>query len=325
MEYHQPDNRWDIFGFKNFEAYVQRAVVKGLFNPCVPKDIIEAFKMAEFMMAHAYYHYPLYHEAFSKVLRIIEMAVKFRCQQLNIPLEFIKKGKKSPDKKGLKMLMDDLLKVEPAKKLKQEFDVARSLRNTTMHPDRHIYSGAITKSYIKKAVSLLNILFLPEKVFTSFQQQLEVIQHSVGYLPKELLVLKSSERKYLLESVNFEAAVLVNDEWCYLLVGHPIMLNTLENLQNHSYLKPLAFFVNKISVSHRSIEALDENTNEIILVQLTDHPTNMKTYRDYLKALQSVTENDRLMYKHNKNHEVGEKENDFWYEKLWKVNNNIYT
>ncbi len=76
----------------------------------------------------------------------------------------------------------------------------------------------------------------------------------------------------------------------------------------------------KISVSHRSIKALDENTNEIILVQPTDHPTDLKTYRDYLKALQSATENERLMYKHNKSHEVGEKENDFWYEKLWKVN-----
>ena len=123
MEYHVPDNRWQIFGMDNFANYVEKAVVKGQFHPSVPADIVEAYKMAEYMMAHAYYHYPLYHEALSKVLRIIEMAVKFRCQQIKINLTQIakRKGKQEEGKRVLKHLMDDIAKAEPVKKLERQF------------------------------------------------------------------------------------------------------------------------------------------------------------------------------------------------------------
>ncbi|MGI8582549.1 MAG: hypothetical protein ACR2KX_10140, partial [Chitinophagaceae bacterium] len=57
MNYHIPDDRWQNFGFNNFKKYCDKEVVKGRFHPCVPKDITEAFIIAEYIMAHAYYHY----------------------------------------------------------------------------------------------------------------------------------------------------------------------------------------------------------------------------------------------------------------------------
>ena len=65
------------------------------------------------------------------MLRIIEMAVKRRCQQLNISLEAgtTKNGKTITRKKVLKELMTDIVSIEPGKMLQDQFEAARSLRN----------------------------------------------------------------------------------------------------------------------------------------------------------------------------------------------------
>jgi hypothetical protein len=319
MEYHKPDDRWDIFGIKSFEDYCENAIVKAKFHPDVPADINEAFAMAEYMMAHSYYHYPLYHEAFSKVLRIIEMAVKLRCTQLAIPLEQMNAKRKRIEKRVLKALMDDLIKAEPTKKLQSQFEVARSLRNSTMHPDRHIYSGAMTKNYIKQSITLLNTLFLPESVFIQFQNELSRAQRQLSLLHKAPFILEKADKRYLIEKASLEAAIQIGDQWFYLLAGHPVILNANENLSNHNYIKPLCLQIKNMSCIDDKLRAVHEEDNWEILLYSTRHRTNIETYEAYQRELGAVDENDREMYRHYMSHEIGEVENDFWYQKLWSV------
>jgi hypothetical protein len=319
MEYHTPDTRWAGFGFHSFDEYCNGLLVKGNFHNCVPKDIIEDYQIAEYMMAHAYYHYPFYHEALSKVLRIIEMAVKCRCKQLKIPLEHINQKSNREQKKVLKILMDDLVKAEPAKQLQQQFTVARSLRNTIMHPDRYVVTGAMSKGYIRQCITLLNTLFLPESKFIFLKEELEKTKLSLALFCKKLLVLEIAGNKFLLNGVSIEAAITINNEASYLMIGYPIMLNVRENLTAHTYVKTLFFFVRNIIPSDNKVEALDEYTNEKISIYATDHTINVSHFDAYLKALNEVDQKERTMYELNTAHEIQEAKNKFWYEKLWKI------
>jgi hypothetical protein len=319
IKYNQPDSLWENFGLQDHETYCKKVVVRGLFQPNVPKDVREAFIIAEYMMANAYYHAPLYHEAFSKVLRIIEMAIKLKCKQLNISLEYTKKAKKYTEKKVLKELMNDLILAEPEKKLANQFNVARTLRNLTMHPDHNVYSGAMTKNYIKQSVTLLNTLFTPENIFIDFEKHLGEIKQDLIANQKGLSILEYLGKRYLVERVDIKSAILINHEWHFLLVCYPIMLNAFENLKKQYYLKPLILNVSDINFCTGLIKAIETNKGVNVTIISTDQAENQRMYNDYLNDLQKVEDKEKLMYEYNTANEIGKREVDFWYEKLWKI------
>src|SRR5690554_2604864 len=87
MEYFEPDSRWKLYQVFSLEEYVEKFVVKCKFHKDVPADIQDAWQTVEYLLAHAYYHWPMYDEGFKKALLIVEMAVKLRAKELDIPLK----------------------------------------------------------------------------------------------------------------------------------------------------------------------------------------------------------------------------------------------
>ncbi|MEQ1747395.1 MAG: hypothetical protein ABMA02_18335, partial [Saprospiraceae bacterium] len=81
MSYHTPDFIWEAFGAPDFESYTHVFVVEGRFHKDVPEAVRESYTVAEHIMAHAYYHYPMYEEGLVKLLRTLEMGVRMRCEQ----------------------------------------------------------------------------------------------------------------------------------------------------------------------------------------------------------------------------------------------------
>jgi hypothetical protein len=59
MDYHEPDNTWTIW-VDNFDDFARRWVFKGRFHQDAPKDVVKSYRVAEYIMAHSRYHYPLY-------------------------------------------------------------------------------------------------------------------------------------------------------------------------------------------------------------------------------------------------------------------------
>src|SRR5687767_6120314 len=106
--YFEADLTWNTFGVISKEDYVSKFVFEGKFHSAVPQDIIDSFETAEYMMAHAYYHYKMYDEALKKMLAIFEMAVKLRCTEMGIELEVSSKKWKTK-KRRLFDLIDDLM------------------------------------------------------------------------------------------------------------------------------------------------------------------------------------------------------------------------
>lgn len=315
MEYHQPDSRWEIFGLPDFETYQQKLVVKGLFHPSVPKDVVEAYEIAEYMMAHAYYHYPLYEEAFSKLLRITEMAVKLRCTQLGIEL----KKSCSSFNKNFSTLINDLCKAEPEKDFKEGLDRLRRLRNSFMHPDKHTYSGSMAKGAIQSTVTLLNEMFIAGKIFKQLLQQQESVEKQIYNYRNGLFVLEYMDKRYLIEGIEINAAILVSDKWIYYLVAHPISINICEDMKKHSYSMPLLYFVTDLSSGDNCITANEVENNDPVKITITDHRDNLVTYQKFVCERQQAAENDKTIYDHYMKDTIARKENEFWYKWLWKI------
>ncbi len=315
MEYHQPDNRWEIFGLPDFETYRQKLVVKGLFHPSVPKDVVEAYEVAEYTMAHAYYHYPLYEEAFSKLLRITEMAVKLRCKQLGIEL----KSSGSSFNKTLSTLINELCIAEPDKDLKPGLNMTRNIRNMFMHPDRHTYSGAMCKGAIQSTITLLNEMFIPGPIFIPFLKRHEEIKEELIDYQKGLFVLEYQEKRYLIESVTIEAAILVTGKWIYYMATHPVTLNIGEQMKNHSYSMPLLYFVGDLSSEDNYISANEVENNIPIKITATDNTDDLVRYQKFISERQEATENDKAIYDLYMKDLITSKENEFWYKWLWRI------
>ena len=321
MEYHQPDTRWEIFGLPDFETYQQKLVVKGLFHPSVPKDVVEAYEVAEYIMAHAYYHYPLYEEAFSKLLRITEMAVKLRCTQLGISLATTKLNKKTqrPDKKRFSVLINELCKAEPEKDIKDGLDRLRRLRNSFMHPDSHTYSGSMAKGAIQSTVTLLNEMFIPGQIFKPFIHRQEEIKKEINNYKEGLFVLEYQHNRYLIEGVEINAAILVDGKWIYYLVAQPVTLNIGEQMKNHSYSMPLLYFVTDLSSGESCVSVNEVENNYPIKISTTNHTDNLEIYQRFITERGTVTKNDMEIYEHLMKDTIASKENEFWYRWLWKI------
>ena len=59
MEYFEPDSRWEaLYQVTSKEEYADKFVVKGKFHNAVPADIQDAWQTVEYILAHAYYHWP---------------------------------------------------------------------------------------------------------------------------------------------------------------------------------------------------------------------------------------------------------------------------
>ena len=97
--YFQPHTLWKVFGAKNRKEYLEKYVIEGRFHSAVPQDVVEAYITAEYIMAHAYYHWAMYDEAPNKIYRIFEMAVKLLAKEKEIPLTITTRRGKVKDKK----------------------------------------------------------------------------------------------------------------------------------------------------------------------------------------------------------------------------------
>lgn len=319
MEYHEPVILWEAMGMPDFDTYCQKSVVKGLFHPSVPKDVIDAYEVAEYMMAHAYYHWALYDEAFTKLLLITEMAVKFKCVQYGIPVETTnKKGNLVP--RNLETLIKEYCKEEPLKGIENDLLWLKGRRNNRMHPNSHTYSGAIANyNAIKFGVGILNKLFIPEQLLSSSPQKIESTNTAFAPFIAGLFVLDIGDKRYLIEGVKVEDALMINGDWHYFLVASPITNDIGKQVREHHYADFHALQVKDILVGDDSITMTDASTNKPIQISTTDHPANIETYRKFNEERDAAKAEQQGVQIIQIGSPFSQQQIDFLYQWLWKV------
>jgi len=284
MEYFEPDSRWELYQVTSVEEYIEKFVVKGKFNQTVPTDIQEAWQTVEYILAHAYYHWPMYDEGFKKALLIIEMAVKLKAKELEVDL------KTKPNKEGkvfdkkLSWLIKDVFRQEHNKFLKDDIDRARNIRNFLVHPDSNTYLGGMgnIKGNLMLAVNVLNNIFQSNEQHKVLYEKGIDIADSLRGFNNELLVLEYSKPSILIDQVlDFK---LVNNK-LYLFLN-PVRNNIKEVLEHHYSLYPEIICLSEYEINSKEIKGISEEGCQVKIYN-TSKVENINTHQTYLLHIEN--------------------------------------
>lgn len=278
-------------------------MVEGYFHAGVPEPVIKSYRTAEQLMAHAWYHYPMYDEALKKLLGIVELAVKERCKELSIPLSTTNRNGRER-KKRLVTLMNEVSVAEPTKNLGPNLHHIRKSRNYHAHPERHSYMGGIAKSRIISIVNLINILFLPETSITELNDRMTTLLNTYKAFKDGLFVFEIGQDRYLIKGARPIHTRKIGDEWSTLWLLEPILTNTFKNLSEQRYSLPFIEVINKFELHEGKIIAKDEGEVFDICIEPTDHKANLVTFQKYQHDIDQLSEHDLQFYELWKRSEI---------------------
>lgn len=318
MEYYEPDSTWEVFGITNREEFVNQYVVEGRFHKIVPEDIVKAFKTVTYLMAHSYYHYPMYDEAMNKALIVMEMAVKLKAKQLEIPL------KMTPNKNGVEYdvklgkLIDKICLIEHLSFLKQDFDRARDIRNSRVHPEEYTLSGFLgyTDKNAMLFINLINLLFLPENEMQSLITKQEQLEKQLEKFKNNLFVVEFNDTKILIDTIHkFKFLKNLNHKLLILFVN-PIRIDAFETITNKTYGDPLLLKLKDFEIDSLNINGVDLENNPIKIYK-NIKPENLEKALYYYNELSKVSERDLYIFiSSNSNKSLWEMEKII-YENCW--------
>ena len=298
--YFEPDSRWELYGIANNEQFVQQFVVKGFFHEGVPKDVKDAYTTVEYLLAHAYYFWPMFDEAFNKALRVLEMAVKLKAKQLSISSENIKPNKKIESKKLIK-LIEEICNKPHLSYLNNNLNRARKIRNSQMHPDSNSYMGGIggLGKNLKLFVNVINDLFRSDELMIVQFAQKKAIEKQIKTFENNLVVLDDHTNRILVSSI-LDFLVLNKT---LILVCNLVLRNTKQVLEEHKYLKPIGFALFNYEVQKGLLTGSSNDGHEIKIYK-TMNVENLQQYTNHLNELNSVNQTDRALYEHYINGEA---------------------
>lgn len=291
-KYYEPAEIWNIFGIKSRDQYEQKYVFPGYFHEQVPKDVSEAFITVEYLLAHAYYYWPMYDEAFNKVLLVLEMAIKMRADQMNICLTYTNK-KGEAYSKNISTIIKELCKSSYFEDLKNQLHWARKLRNIQMHPDRHSFSGAAANKgrNIKLFVNVLNDLFRDEAWHKNRNEQQELIKSKLQDFESSLLIVDDSEKAVLSHRfINFN-----HQDGLLILVCDPVIMNAYNLLTEHKLAKPITVVLKTYEIVIDQIKGVSLG-GKPISITTTDRAENLSQLESYRAELNRVPQSDIHLY-----------------------------
>jgi hypothetical protein len=148
-----------LFGLTTPDNWIETYLEPQL-GPNVPREITSLFEVARGSMIYGWFFYPLITLGAEQCYRVLEAAVRKRCEQAAIPT-------KRQNKKG-KLI--DLRFVENIESLinagiiaatdRPHWDAIRNLRNIASHPDSQmILAPGMTIGLLVSAADLLNSLY----------------------------------------------------------------------------------------------------------------------------------------------------------------------
>lgn len=314
-KWYEVDEIWPVFGIKDRAEYVQRYVLEGRFHTKVPEDIVKSYQTAEHLMALAWYHYPMYDEALKKLLAIVEIAIKLKCQQLGIPLEYHTKSQKRTY--ILKELIDKICAHEPEKDLNWQLHHARKLRNIFAHPEQHSFMGGIAHKAIIPLLNAINLLFLPKETVITAKAALANLKQQFSMFQEGVFVLEQEGKKYLLTKAEPMQSHQLNGTWSTCWTFQPVLTNLFEALSNHRYAPPIVLTLSNPQLNQGTLTATELHTNSPISLYPTTKPQNHQTLNQHQQEWEQLSETDQKMYLHNQEREAHMQLNKYQYTYYW--------
>jgi hypothetical protein len=280
---------------KKHDEYLNKYLVIGYFHELVPTDIKDAWLTVEYMLAHAYYHYPMYDEGFKKALLIIEMAVKIKAKELGISLKTkLNNSVKVVDKK-LSTITNEVFKAEHYKFLKQDIDRIRKLRNYQVHPESNSYMGVTCNmtNNLQLVVIVLNGIFKDENEYKRIYNESIITADSIRALNKNLLVLDYNKPSILIDQIlDFK----IDQGKLYLFIN-PVRKNILDILTNHYSVYPEILCLSDYALEDDEVKGVTSEGN-MIRISKTKKQENHAIHRNYLTQIENQDKSEWEIFFH---------------------------
>ena len=312
-EWFEPDDTWYALGHTTKEDYLHEFVVRGRFHSMVPRDILEAYNTVEYLMAHAYCHYPMYDEAVKKLLGIFEMAVKFRCEQLNISKTLINASNQTRVK-TLNTLIASLAEKEPLKNLKTKLDHIRELRNIEAHPKQHSFMGGLKRQVVIPVINIINSLFLEEKeIERNLQKGNQLSEKYINY-KNGLYILDDGLKRILITDFQLLTTIEVKKELYSIWLCSPVLNNAFENISNQLIDNPVVLGLKNIHLEKQTIQAIDLETQNKIRITPTDKLENILLLQKFNTEIASLTVRDQAIFQTIQENYINRRVDEFIYK-----------
>jgi len=313
MDWYEPEHIWEIYGIKTRDQFVKRFVVEGKFHENVPEDISKSFITVSYLLAHSYYHWPMFDEALSKALLIMEMSVKLKAKELNISIERTRNNKR-PSNRSLVELIDEICDIPEYTFLKQDFNRARNLRNIKMHPDRHSFSGVMSFADANAIlfINVVNMLFLDSAQLKTIHEKVEQLENELTPFKSGLHVLEFEGKKILIDGFHMFKYRELENNALLLLYINPLTTKVEEQFLEHKYPDPLIVGFSEYEIKNNKLKGIDIN-GETMSIYISDKPENLDAYGNYCQALSKIPEEKIHMFSSSNSSSA-----------LWKMERMIY-
>jgi hypothetical protein len=288
LDYFEADTTWTSFGIKTREQYVERFVFKGKFHTQVHEDVTKSFETAEFLMAHAWYHYRMYDEALKKLLSIFEMAIRLRCKELNIQTECITK-KSQRQGRRLFELTKELADFGYPQKIFRAAEWLRELRNMFAHPDRHSFGGGVFAQNVIPIINFLNQVFLPVGYFN---EQIATENKLNGLLEKfknALFVLKENESGTLVFNPALECSIKVNSIWHHFVSFNHVIPDPQKFLEENWVITPVILNLRNIQFYQNGIQGISQESKGIVTILVTTVSWHNEVLENHKKVFDNLS------------------------------------
>lgn len=319
MKWFEADTIWgSLYKITTKEDFVEKFVVESKFHNNVPKDIVDAFETVSYLLANSYYHYNLLDVALNKMLLIIEMAVKLKAKELNIPLKLPpNKHGKAIDKKLFK-LIDEVCKEAKLEFLIPDFDRARNLRNSFMHPEGYSVMGifSATKKNFVHFNNVINQLFLETiEVDLLVSKRLKINEDFENFkdnFKSKLFILNDIDQKVLINDILYHKFFSFNQKEILFILVNPLLLDVHVRLTNHKFGAPYLLILKEFDFSNSKITGVDLDNNQIEIYE-TENPLDLEQLKVYLNEMELVSVSDKQLFNAHRSSEV-----------LWKIDKTVY-
>ena len=308
-EFHEQDERWAIWGINSHEEFIKQFMVIGKFHKSVPFEIIDEFKAVERLLCYSYYYFPLLDEAFSKITRIFESAVKIRMEELGIP-----------SKKGFESLNEKIRKIEPfiSPTLLAEWIAAKEKRNSFAHPTAGSLKGIIYYRGLFQMVNIINTVFLDKDKIDQSEQALANLKFESQHLKDGLFKFEAGDKNYLVWSLVpyscFETSKISKSFW----VIHPVLTYFPQKVEKLNFSLPIPLRLTNIKITNDSFEALNIASGQIVRVTRTINPINLELLNKHKELVASSELIVRKHYWQLMESEMGFELAKFLYEECWE-------
>ena len=288
------DEAWQAFGIRNKQDFINEFFISKNMHSGVPKEIVKEMETFELLQQYSMYTYRLYDDAFGRLTRIFEMALKVRIEQLG---QF-QKGD------TLVKIIGKIANSYP-KELTPLLDWGRKMRNMGAHPRPGTLMGSMLKLPILRMTNLINDIFREKEFLLGENEKVKLLGTEFEYMKKGLW--KCDE--YLIQAVE----LLAYREGYTLWTLKPVSPKFPQSV-DEVFHEPFYITLKQYALNGKDMVGVDAKGRTIVLekTRKKEYIEMLENYRSqFTSSPPNVKDTIKFMLNHNIEYEIQKFKNTY--------------